>query len=57
VILYYDLEDISNIKLSNYKRLLKLPNDVFSNSCTNDEIRSYLIKKLIGIIEKISLSY
>jgi hypothetical protein len=37
---------MTNISLINYKRKLNLPVDEFSNSSTNDEIKTYLIKEI-----------
>ena len=37
---------MTNISLFDYKRQLNLPNNEFSNSSTNNEIRSYLIKEI-----------
>jgi hypothetical protein len=56
---------MTNIKLIHYKRKLNLPNDEFSNSTTNDEIRSYLIKDInwnnrkhfINFLDKTSFIY
>jgi ankyrin repeat protein len=38
LLLYYDV-DMTRIRLSNYKRIFNLPNDQFSNTSTNDEIK------------------
>jgi hypothetical protein len=37
---------MTNITLNNFITKLNLPNDEFSNTSTNDEIRSYLIKEI-----------
>jgi hypothetical protein len=38
---------MTRIRLSNYKRIFNLANDQFSNTSTNDEIKSYLITEII----------